>query len=542
MTLGSTPRQADIFRSTTEFCEPRVRPDSIYALLHRECFALFPDALFGDLFTDIGRRSIPPLIVAVVMVLQRLEGCSDREAVERFTYDARWKYAAGGLPFDYPGFAHTVLVDMRARLARSECPNRIFEVTLEVARSAGLVGVRRVLDSTPLYDAVATMDTVTLVRSAIRGLLGVADTREDALRAHLRRDDDYRTAGKPPIDYDDRAAREALVDALTRDGYALLGALDGERLPVPLAEAAALLATVLGQDLDAGTDGVFRIARRVARDRIISTVDPEARHGHKTSAHGFDGYKGHVALDPDAELITATTVSAGNAGDAAAAPLLLAAELADTAPEPEPAISPSASRPIAAEPAPEPAPLTVYGDAAYGAGELLATLDAAGATNRCKVQPPVAPGGRFSKADFRIDLPARTVTCPAGRVAPLRPAGRDALASFGPACAGCPLATRCTSAKEGRTISVGPHEALLVRARAAQREPAWRADYRATRPKVERKIGHLMRRRHGGRRARVRGRARVGADFALLAAAVNLARLAVLGLVRSGGTWAVRTT
>ena len=542
MTLGSTPRQADIFRSTTEFCEPRVRPDSIYALLHRECFALFPDALFGDLFTDIGRRSIPPLIVAVVMVLQRLEGCSDREAVERFTYDARWKYAAGGLPFDYPGFAHTVLVDMRARLARSECPNRIFERTLEVARSAGLVGVRRVLDSTPLYDAVATMDTVTLVRSAIRGLLGVADTREDALRAHLRRDDDYRTAGKPPIDYDDRAAREALVDALTRDGYALLGALDGERLPVPLAEAAALLATVLGQDLETDADGVFRIARRVARDRIISTVDPEARHGHKTSAHGFDGYKGHVALDPDAELITATTVSAGNAGDAAAAPLLLAAELADTAPEPEPAISPSASRPIAAEPAPEPAPLTVYGDAAYGAGELLATLDAAGATNRCKVQPPVAPGGRFSKADFRIDLPARTVTCPAGRVAPLRPAGRDALASFGSACAGCPLATRCTSAKEGRTISVGPHEALLVRARAAQREPAWRADYRATRPKVERKIGHLMRRRHGGRRARVRGRARVGADFALLAAAVNLARLAVLGLVRSGGTWAVRTT
>jgi hypothetical protein len=537
MTLGSTPRQADIFRSTTEFCEPRVRPDSIYALLHRECFALFPDALFGYLFTDIGRRSIPPLIVAVVMVLQRLEGCSDREAVERFTYDARWKYAAGGLPFDYPGFAHTVLVDMRARLARSECPNRIFERTLEVARSAGLVGVRRVLDSTPLYDAVATMDTVTLVRSAIRGLLGVADTREDALRAHLRRDDDYRTAGKPPIDYDDRAAREALVDALTRDGYALLGALDGERLPVPLAEAAALLATVLGQDLETDADGVFRIARRVARDRIISTVDPEARHGHKTSAHGFDGYTGHVALDPDAELITATTVSAGNAGDAAAAPLLLAAELADTAPEPEPAISPSASRPIAAEPAPEPAPLTVYGDAAYGAGELLATLDAAGATNRCKVQPPVAPGGRFSKADFRIDLPARTVTCPAQRVAPLR----GAIASFGPACAGCPLATRCTSAKEGRTISVGPHEAL-VRARAAQREPAWRADYRATRPKVERKIGHLMRRRHGGRRARVRGRARVGADFALLAAAVNLARLAVLGLVRSGGTWAVRTT
>lgn len=545
MTLGQTPRQADLFRSTADFCEPRVRQDSIWALLHRECLSLFPDALFDDLFENVGRRSIPPLIVAVVMVLQRLEGASDREAVERFTYDARWKYACGGLPFDYPGFAHTVLVDMRARLARSDRPNRIFERTLEVAKQAGLVGPRRVLDSTPLYDAVATMDTVTLVRSAIRGLLAVAETREEALRAHLRRDDDYRTPGKPPIDYDDRAAREGLVDALARDGQALAGALDGECLPAPLAEAATLLATVLGQDLDAGDDGVFRIARRVARDRVISTVDPEARHGHKTSAHGFDGYKGHVAIDPDHEFITATTVTAGNAGDAAAAPALLATELASPAPDHAPPAT-AAGEPgaptAAGEPAPGPAPLAIYGDAAYGAGELVETLERAGAVSRCKVQPPTAPGGRFSKAEFTIDLEARTVTCPAERVTPLRPVGRGAVASFGPACAGCPLATRCTTAPGGRTISVGPHEALLVRARAAQRDPAWRADYRATRPKVERKIGHLMRRRHGGRRARVRGRARVGADFALLAAAVNLARLAVLGLVQSGGSWAVRAT
>ncbi len=232
-----------------------------------------------------------------------LEGLSDREAVERFTYDARYKYAAGGLPFDHPGFAHTVLVDLRARLARSERPERIFERTLEIARAAGLVGVRRVLDSTPLYDAVATMDTVTLVRSAIRGLLAAADEREQGLRSRLRRDDDYAAAGKPACDYDDVAARAALVDALARDGHALLAALDGERLDPALGEAAALLATVLGQDLDEDADGTFRIARRVARDRIISTVDPEARHGHKTAAHGFDGYKGHLALDPDAELI-----------------------------------------------------------------------------------------------------------------------------------------------------------------------------------------------------------------------------------------------
>ncbi len=81
------------------------------------------------------------------------------EAVDRFSFDARWKYAAGGLDFDYPGFAHTVLVDMRARLAASKRPDRIFQVTLAAAKRAGLVGRQRVLDSTPVYDAVATMDT-----------------------------------------------------------------------------------------------------------------------------------------------------------------------------------------------------------------------------------------------------------------------------------------------------------------------------------------------------------------------------------------------
>ena len=215
MTLGLAPRQADLFRSTAAYCEGRVAPGSIYGILHRECFALFPDEMFADLFDEAGRRSVPPVIVAVVMVLQRIEGCSDREAADRFAFDARWKYAAGGLDFDYPGFVHTVLVDMRARLARSARPDRIFEVTLEAAREAGLAGRRRVLDSTPLYDAVATMDTVTLVRSAIRGLLGACDTAlEGELRGLLCRDDDYRSAGKPVCDYEDREAREAMIDAL----------------------------------------------------------------------------------------------------------------------------------------------------------------------------------------------------------------------------------------------------------------------------------------------------------------------------------------
>jgi hypothetical protein len=146
--------------------------------LHRERDQLFPDEAFSDLFEEKGRRSVPPSVVAVVMVLQRLEGLSDREAAERYCFDNRWRYAASVGGYDiagWTGFAHTVLVDMRERLRHSEEPNRIFDVTRAAANEAGLIGRKRVLDSTPLYDAVATMDTVTIIRSAVRGLLKVAD-------------------------------------------------------------------------------------------------------------------------------------------------------------------------------------------------------------------------------------------------------------------------------------------------------------------------------------------------------------------------------
>ena len=534
MSLGLTPTQANVF-TTTAFCEGRVAPDSIYGLLHRECFRLFPDEMFSDVFCDVGRRSVPPMIVAVVMVLQRLEGCSDREAVDRFCFDARWKYAAGGLGFDYPGFVHTVLVDMRARLQASERPDRVFEVVLETARKAGLVGRRRVLDSTSLYDAVATMDTVTLIRSAIRGLLGCCDRAlEDELRGLLCRDDDYASAGKPVCDYEDPQAREEVIDALAKDAHALLLALDGRELGRELEQAAALLATVAGQDLDEGPDGVFRIARRVAKDRVISTVDPDARHGHKTSARGFDGYKGHVAVDPDSELIVATAVTAGNVGDGQAVDALLADDLASG--EDEVAVGSDLS-PIT----PDDEPLSVYGDSAYGAGSVLDTLERADAEIMCKVQPPNAPAGRYAKDAFQIDLETGTVICPAGQTTGLRAVKDGHIAHFAAACAECPLAGRCTTSPSGRSIHVGVYEQQLVRARARQTDPAWKADYTATRPKVERKIGHLMRRRHGGRRARVRGSTKVNADFSLLAAAVNLARLATLGVTHHTGGWTAST-
>jgi hypothetical protein len=406
------------------------------------------------------------------------------------------------------------------------------QVALGAAREAGLLGRRRVLDSTPLYDAVATMDTVTLIRSAIRGLLRVVDVDlAGRLRAVLSGVDDYASAGKPVIDWDDPTARGALVDRCARDGYALLATLDGQRdLPVPVTQAMRLLATVLGQDLETGDDGLLRIARKVAPDRVISTVDPEARHGHKTNHRGFDGYKGHIAVDPDAEIITATAVTAGNTGDAEPVATLIA----DLTASPGTTGNQDSEEDTAQEE-------SVYGDCAYGAGEVLDRLHAAGIDIKTKVQAPNAPGGKFPKDRFQIDLHHQQVTCPNGTTVPIRATNGRARdvgrADFGAACATCPLRDQCTDSKTGRTVTISRYEAHLAAGRARQTDPAWQADYRATRPKVERKIAHLMRRRHGGRRARTRGRARIAADFSLLAAAVNLARLATLGITHARTGW-----
>ena len=558
MTLGKAQRQLDILDENRRFCERLVGEKSVYALLHRERDQLFPDEMFADLFAERGRRSIPPCVVAVVMVLQKAEGLSDREAVERLSFDLRWKYAAGVEGFQ-EGFVHTVLVNMRARLRDSADPHRIFRVSKEVAGEAGLIGMKRVLDSTPLYDAVATQDTVTLIRSAIRGLLRVADDELEAqIRRYLRRDDDYTRAGKPACDWDDAEAREAMIDDLVRDGLEALKELEGRTLTEEVSQAAELLATVIGQDIEQTGEGVFRIARRTAPDRVISTVDPEARHGRKSSAHGFDGYKGHTAIDPDSEIITAAEVGDANRGDGEMMPELLpefmpaadgevpgpqepaeaGASIDDPRPVEEPPQAPGDDAP-AGGPAPLEPGLAVYGDSAYGGGASLALLEQMGATPMVKVQGPHARNGCFTKDRFVIDLAAGVVTCPYNVTVALRPLNDGGgHASFGKACSGCPLRTQCTTARDGRVISVGVHEALLQEARQTQADPGWQADYNATRPKVERKQAHCMRRRHGGRRARVRGKVRVDQDFKLLAAVANFARLAVLGVASTAGTWA----
>jgi IS5 family transposase len=493
----------------------------IYLLLAEHGGAMFGDEYFADLYSAsrLGRPTIPARVLATVMILQSHEGLSDQEACDRLECDLRWQ-AAAGVETGACSFHPTTLVGLRNRLRSSKRPRRLFEDTKAAAVEAGVMGNRvRVLDSTPIYDAVATQDTVTQLRSAIRKLLRALDRDGPELavkvRGVLERDDDYSGPGKPSCDWDDPAARDSLVDALVRDCLAALAAIDGEDLEGPAKDAAELLALVAGQDTEPGEDGLFRIARRVAPDRVISTVDVEARHGHKSHARKFDGFKAHLSVDPDSELIDEVVVTPANVHDSTPVEDLLATHADDEE---------------------KPTPM---GDCAYGTAETLERLGEAGYEDvKTKVAPARGRAGRFGKDDFAVDLEAATVTCPAGQTVPIRTAkDGSGRADFAPHCSTCPLAERCTTAADGRSVTIHRREDLLQAHKAAQATPEWQDDYTGTRPKVERKIAHFVRRPWGGRKARVRGMARISTDADTRAAACNWARLATLGITYAGGAW-----
>jgi len=511
------------FENPRELLGDRLK--GVYRLLAEHGEQIFPDDYFADCYKDSkrGRPTIPARVLATVMVLQAHEGLSDQEAVDHLECDLRWQ-AAAGVDAGYAAFHPTVLVGQRNRLRAAGRDKRFLEDTKVAARDAGVLRNRvRVLDSTPIYDAVSTQDTVTQLRSAVRKLLRVLDRDDPELAARVRavlvRDDDYASVGKPPCDWDDADAREALVDALVRDALGALGALEGRKLRGPARDAAELVALVAGQDVEVGDDGVFRVARRVARDRVISTVDPQARHGHKSRNRRFDGYKAHVSVDPDSELIDDIVVTPANTHDADGVDDLLAGHADDD------------DKPI------------VMGDSAYAGPDTMAGLEDQGYEVIAKVPPASNRDGRYSKDDFTVDLEAGTVACPAGRTVPIRFGGDGGgRADFGEHCAGCALRENCTTSASGRSVTIHPREALLQRAKATQSEPEWQHAYRSTRPKVERKIAHFVRAGWGARRARTRGVKRVTTDAATRAAAVNWARLATLGLTFTDGRWTATAT
>jgi IS5 family transposase len=490
------------------WCGHLVAAGSVHAFLADHRRELFPPELFADVTRHGGGHpSVPAEVIATVMVLQALEGLSDREAISALRRDIAWKVACG-LRLDDEGFHPTVLVYWRNRIRVSSRPRRIFEAVRKVVEQTGVLTGRgrRVLDSTILADAVATQDTVTQLVAAIRRVRRlVPQARAVELAGH-----DYDRPGKPECAWDDLEAKQALVSGLVNDALAVLAAVAEVDLDDAQAEAVALLALVAGQDVEQGQrPGSWRIARKVAHDRVISTVDPQARHTRKTNADKRDGYKGHIATEPESGLVTECALTAANVADGPTGVELLADE---------------------------PPGLEVLGDTHYGSGETRAALRAAGHTQTIKPIPlaSAVPGG-FTIHDFRIDRQAGLVRCPAGQVAPITGSGQ---VSFARHCQGCPLRRRCTTAKRGRTIKIHPYEEELRAARRRAVTRSFQQSYRRWRPMVERSLAWLV--ADGCRRVPYRGIDRNDQWWSLRVAAVNLRRLLVLGLARHDDAWVLR--
>jgi hypothetical protein len=569
-----------------------VPPGSVFAFLAEHRHELFPDSFIADLFcSSTGRPSLPAELVGSVLVLKELFDLSDPQTADALRYDIRWKVACGR-SLTQTSFDPSTLVYWRRRIAVSDRPHRVFDAVARIIAETGILRGRRkrCVDSTVFDDAVATQDTVTLLVAAMRKVARLVPGAQSVIERVARRD--YSKPGKPDIDWDDAAAKQDLVSDLVSDAVAVLGELCAEDAPhreEVAVDALGLLALVAGQDVEPaegsdGTDGRWRIARRVAPDRVISTVDSEARHTRKSKSTRKDGFRGHVSAEPETGLITDTELTSA-VGEQGSDPVVGQAMIArdrfarpqaqtahpdaggDVAPADEPQADRSGgdeavlaepgsggtatagagdggeitaagtdSAEAAAAAGEKGAGLRVYGDSAYGTGAARAAYRDAGHETVIKPKPlrPAVPGG-FTLDDFTVDEPAGAVTCPAGHTRAMSP---KRTVTFGALCADCPLRQRCTSAADGRSMSIHPHEQLLRAARAQARTPEFKQDY-PTRSSVERIIAWVATQR--GRRVRLRylGVVKNHAWLRNRAAAINLRTLLNAGLTRHDGAWAL---
>lgn len=405
---------------------------------------------FADLYSHRGRPSVPPVLLSKVLLLMFHDNVSDRQAEERARYDLRWKSALG-LGIDEVGFDSTALCRFRARMVLHKKERQFFERTVKAAKEYGLIRaeVAEVIDSTPVLGAGAVQDTYSLLRSAIRKVLKVVRPREETyqhLLEQLKRKD-YDELGKPDINWEDPQAQRELLNEFVQDARTVLR--ETEHLLLQAGEKAAreLLAAVTEQDIEEQPGGTVTLKDGVAKDRVISTTDPEMRHGRKSSKGRFDGHKAHIMENIEAEIITGVAVTAANVPDAEPLPEMLEqqSEAGITATE-------------------------VMGDTAYGSGDTRAEMVERGVKLTAPV-PPEVKGEFFPKSAFEIDLQARTCRCPAGHRAKLkghRKPWKAGSFEFGALCRECPLRAQCTKSKTGRTVVIHRHEELLQQGRAEQ--------------------------------------------------------------------------
>jgi transposase len=482
--------------------------DSFYARLAARGHEIIADEDFAACYAaGRGRPSIPPSLLMRAVLCQIRDDVSDREAARRAAKDLDWKRGLG-IEADEIPFHHTTLSVFRSRLLVNDSDGAVLSRTIERAVSVGVFGKRvlTIADSTGVMGAAAVADTYELLRQAIAKLIGAAGGPK-ALPARLRKRARAYVRGKADIDWADSSARRTELDALVGTARELLMITANDE---SCADARELLERIIEQDVDETPDdqGGPVIRQGVARDRVVSVVDPEMRHGRKSRSSRVDGYKAHVLTDHDSEFVLAVRATPANVPD-----------------------GPEAAALVSAAKAAGVAVREMLGDTAYGDGDTRVAVEAAGVRVIAKTQPP-ASTGKFLKTDFEIDPDTPSARCPAGQTTTKQHWTRDdkqrqviALEFATEVCGACSLRERCTTNIRGRNVTLNFHEARLQAARAEQQRPSTRRKLRR-RALVERKLAELK--MHGIGKARYRGQRKVLLQIRLTATLVNLKKLYTL--------------
>jgi hypothetical protein len=481
---------------------------SFFALLAEHGDRIVRDEDFAECYSQrMGRPSIPPALLAKVLLLEHRIGVSDEQAMECVAWDLRWKVALG-LPVDHLGWHPTSLTKFRARLLLHKKEGLALENTLRLAEELGMLDgtAEQIIDSTPMLGAAATQDTVRLVRHGVRKLIDAVMAADEDAGAAL--DDglefDYQRPGeKPDCRWREKGERERMLTRVAQDAERALaavgqtaGLLDGEAVKA----AHGLLRELIGQDFDIDQDGVPRLHRGTRSDRIISTVDPEMRHGRKSSQTRFDGYKLHAAATNSSEpLITGVRITAAGEQDGPQAKHLIDTQPSDRRPH------------------------RLLGDTAYGNGPIRAELADRAVEVLAQVPEGTVDEDRLGKREFDIDLGANTITCPGGHTVQINTSTTGFRgANFTTAmCRDCPLKPRCCPTKSRRYIRLQDHEGLLQAGRRMLADPVTAEHLRRCRPRIERLLG-LLAHRYGARKSRYIGSAKARLQAAWAAALVNL--------------------
>jgi hypothetical protein len=491
----------------------------LFAFLRDHRHELFDDAFQAELEsmyrdTGAGKDPTPPALLAMALLLQGYEGVSDFEAVELTVVDLRWQMVLDRLGKDEAAFAQDTLREFRERLIRTDMDRRLLERTVELARRTKAFDWRKLpkdlriaIDSSPLEGAGRVEDTINLLGHAARNVVRCA---ADLLGWPVEK---VATAAGIPVvleasvkkgldvEWSDPDEKAQALDTLARQ-IESLEAWVRQKLPEevqkpPLKEHVETLAQIRAQDLepDPSGGGKTRIRDGVAAERRVSIEDPDMRHGRKSKSKLFNGYKRHVALDLDTNLILAGALLPANRPEGEASPSLKAD-------------IDRMKRRIA----------EAHIDRGYIASPIVDEVLAGGGEVICKPWVP-RNGKLFTKADFKINMRDMTITCPAGEVERVD-LGADV--EFDPdACDRCPLRAQCTSAAPGtgRSVTIADNERLQHRLRKLVATRRGRARLRERIP-VEHSLAHIGRRQ--GRRARYRGTRKNLFDLRRTAAVQNL--------------------